>query len=71
LILTLKSRNGRRGRYDSEGTFELLSTEAADGFDADAWVAREPSSNGEVAGLGRSYYGLTQSPQATRRIRPS
>jgi putative CocE/NonD family hydrolase len=54
-----------RGTYDSRGTFEPFVTEAADGFDTDAWAARQPWSNGKIAGLGQSYYGLTQLAQAT------
>jgi putative CocE/NonD family hydrolase len=56
-----------RGRYDSDGTFEPFVDEPKDGYDTDEWAARQPWSNGKLAGLGQSYYGLTQLTQAMQR----
>jgi putative CocE/NonD family hydrolase len=56
-----------RGRGTSEGTFRLFADEADDGFDAIAWAARLPGSNGAVGMYGFSYQGTDQLLAATRR----
>ena len=49
-----------RGRYESEGAFEPLSQEPADGDDTLNWIARQPWSDGKVGMTGGSYLGITQ-----------
>jgi uncharacterized protein len=49
-----------RGRYRSEGDFDPVSTEYADGYDAVEWCASLPGSNGRVGMYGMSYGALTQ-----------
>ncbi len=49
-----------RGRGDSEGQFDPLVTEGADGYRAQSWIARQSWSNGRVGTLGGSYLGWTQ-----------
>ena len=49
-----------RGRFESEGEYDTIFQEAADGYDAVEWAARLPSSNGRVGTTGQSYLGLTQ-----------
>jgi putative CocE/NonD family hydrolase len=49
-----------RGRYESEGVFEPLTQEPADGEDTLNWVARQPWSNGKIGMLGGSYLGIVQ-----------
>lgn len=48
-----------RGRYGSEGRFELAVSEHDDTFDAVEWVAAASWSNGRVAMTGISYLGFT------------
>jgi len=43
-----------RGRYFSEGTYQILGYPAADGYDALSWIAKQPWSNGKVGTLGCS-----------------
>ena len=43
-----------RGRYFSEGTYEILGKPATDGYDALSWIAKQPWSNGKVGTLGCS-----------------
>lgn len=43
-----------RGRYFSEGKFEILGRPATDGYDALTWIAGQPWSNGKVGTLGCS-----------------
>jgi hypothetical protein len=43
-----------RGRYFSEGEFELLGHPRTDGFDALEWIAEQPWSSGKVGTLGCS-----------------
>jgi putative CocE/NonD family hydrolase len=65
-----------RGRYASEGEFNPMADEAADGADAVAWAAVQPWSSGQVGMFGESYQGLTQwlaareQPAALRAIAP-
>ncbi len=49
-----------RGRYGSEGTFNMLDQEPNDGEDTINWIAKQPWSNGRVGMSGGSYIGLTQ-----------
>jgi putative CocE/NonD family hydrolase len=49
-----------RGRYESEGAFQPLTQETADGDDTLNWVARQPWSNGKIGMMGGSYVGITQ-----------
>ena len=55
-----------RGRYDSEGAFQPLTQEPADGDDTINWIARQPWSNGKVAMMGGSYVGIVQWKAALR-----
>src|SRR5262245_47998875 len=65
-----------RGRYASEGGFNPVADEAADGADAIAWAAGQPWATGQVGMFGESYQGLTQwlaareQPSALRAIAP-
>lgn len=56
-----------RGRYASEGTFEPLVDEAADGAATIAWAAAQPFCDGRVATYGGSYGGATQLLAARER----
>jgi hypothetical protein len=49
-----------RGRFDSEGVFDSIDHEGADGFDTIEWIARQPWSNGRVGMVGGSYLGIVQ-----------
>ena len=49
-----------RGRWASEGDYDTIFQEAADGYDAVEWAARLPWSDGRVGTTGQSYLGLTQ-----------
>ena len=49
-----------RGRYESEGAFEPLAQEPADGDDTLNWIARQPWSDGKVGMTGGSYLGIVQ-----------
>jgi putative CocE/NonD family hydrolase len=49
-----------RGRYESEGAFQPLTQEPADGDDTINWIARQPWSNGRVGMMGGSYLGIVQ-----------
>jgi len=54
-----------RGKYASEGTFELYTNEANDGYDTLDWIARQPWCDGNIGMTGESYYGYTQLAAAT------
>jgi putative CocE/NonD family hydrolase len=43
-----------RGRYFSEGEWDILGPPKTDGYDALTWIARQPWSNGKVGTLGCS-----------------
>jgi putative CocE/NonD family hydrolase len=43
-----------RGRYFSEGKYEILGKPQTDGYDALSWIAKQPWSNGKVGTLGCS-----------------
>jgi uncharacterized protein len=49
-----------RGRFSSEGEYDTIFQEVADGYDAVEWAARLPWANGRVGTTGQSYLGLTQ-----------
>jgi uncharacterized protein len=49
-----------RGRYESEGVFQPLHQESADGDDTLNWIARRPWSNGNIGMMGGSYTGIVQ-----------
>lgn len=55
-----------RGRHASPGTFYTYAHEADDGYDTDAWIAKQPWSNGSIGTLGGSYLGYTGLTQAIR-----
>jgi hypothetical protein len=66
-----------RGRYGSEGVFRPFDNEIDDTFDAVAWAASQPWSNGKVGLTGISYLGWTSfcagigSPPGLVAIMPS
>ncbi|AFZ37404.1 hydrolase CocE/NonD family protein [Stanieria cyanosphaera PCC 7437] len=66
-----------RGRGTSEGEFDLLTHEIADGLDTINWVSQLPGSTGEIGMYGFSYQGMTQlyaaveRPQALKVICPA
>jgi len=43
-----------RGRYFSEGEWDILGTPLSDGYDALTWISNQPWSNGKVGTLGCS-----------------
>jgi len=47
-----------RGRYTSEGTYDVYQTEMEDGYDLIEWVAEQPWCNGKVGMSGRSAMGI-------------
>lgn len=49
-----------RGRFGSEGEYDPIFQETADGYDCVEWAARLPWSNGRVGTTGQSYHGQTQ-----------
>lgn len=49
-----------RGRYESEGIFDPLHQETADGDDTLNWIASQPWSNGKIGMTGGSYRGIVQ-----------
>lgn len=49
-----------RGRYESQGTFELFRQEQPDGDDTLNWIADQPWSDGKIGMLGGSYLGIVQ-----------
>jgi uncharacterized protein len=49
-----------RGRYESEGVFDPLHQEPADGDDTLNWIAGRPWSNGKIGMMGGSYLGIVQ-----------
>jgi putative CocE/NonD family hydrolase len=49
-----------RGRYESEGTFDPLHQEGADGEDTLNWIASQPWSDGKIGMTGGSYRGIVQ-----------
>jgi uncharacterized protein len=60
-----------RGRYESEGIFDAMQPEAADGYDTQEWVGKQPWCNGKIGTFGGSYVGFTQwmpAPMASRYL---
>ena len=55
-----------RGRYESEGEFEPLTQEPADGDDTLNWMARQPWCDGKIGMTGGSYLGIVQWKVALR-----
>ncbi len=53
-----------RGRYKSEGGFTKYLDDAADGYDAVAWITGQPWCNGKVGTMGLSYAAHTQAALA-------
>ena len=49
-----------RGRFGSEGRWNPLRDDGADGADLVAWIAAQPWSNGKVGTVGTSYDGAVQ-----------
>ncbi len=49
-----------RGRYESEGIFDAMQSEALDGYDTQQWIASQPWFNGKIGTFGGSYVGFTQ-----------
>src|SRR6202521_939378 len=49
-----------RGRYESEGAFQPLRQEPADGDDTLNWIARQSWSDGKIGMIGGSYRGIVQ-----------
>jgi putative CocE/NonD family hydrolase len=49
-----------RGRGDSDGTFNFLFQEGADGYDTVEWLATRPWANGRVCMMGVSYLAALQ-----------
>ncbi|MCC6404548.1 MAG: CocE/NonD family hydrolase [Fimbriimonadaceae bacterium] len=49
-----------RGRGDSEGDFDPLVQETADGYDTLEWIAKQEWSSGRVGMIGGSYLGFVQ-----------
>jgi len=49
-----------RGRFESEGYFDPLRTEAEDGYDTQQWVGSQSWCNGKIGTEGGSYVGFTQ-----------
>jgi putative CocE/NonD family hydrolase len=43
-----------RGRYFSEGEWDLLGPPKTDGYDTLSWIAEQPWSNGKVGTIGCS-----------------
>jgi len=53
-----------RGRYKSEGRWNMLVDDGKDGFDLLEWIGKQPWSNGKVGTVGASYVGGTQHAMA-------
>lgn len=56
-----------RGRYRSEGVWDFLNNDGADGYDTAEWISRQPWSNGKIGMIGTSYVGGTQHALAMTR----
>jgi putative CocE/NonD family hydrolase len=56
-----------RGRADSDGVWEPLVNEGADGYDAIEWIAAQPWCDGKVGMMGGSYGGFVQWVAAKER----
>ena len=49
-----------RGKYGSEGAFDVWRQEAPDGEDTLKWIATQPWTDGKVGMIGGSYVGIVQ-----------
>ncbi len=49
-----------RGRFESEGDYEILSNDRNDGYDTIEWISKQPWSNSKVGTYGCSYLGENQ-----------
>jgi hypothetical protein len=49
-----------RGRYGSEGEFVKYLSDGHDGYDACAWIVKQPWCNGKIGTMGLSYAAHTQ-----------
>ena len=49
-----------RGRYESEGVFDALQSEALDGYDTQQWIGKQLWCDGKIGTYGGSYVGFTQ-----------
>lgn len=49
-----------RGRYKSQGHWQAIKNDPADGFDTAKWIGSQPWSNGKIGTIGTSYGGATQ-----------
>jgi putative CocE/NonD family hydrolase len=49
-----------RGRFESEGVFDALQSEALDGYDTQQWIGKQPWCDGKIGTYGGSYVGFTQ-----------
>ena len=49
-----------RGRYGSQGAFVKYLSDGADGYDACAWIVRQPWCDGKIGTMGLSYAAHTQ-----------
>jgi putative CocE/NonD family hydrolase len=56
-----------RGRWDSEGEFDLHVPDVEDGYDSVEWAAQLDGSNGRVGMYGNSFGALTQLQAAIAR----
>lgn len=52
--------NDTRGRYASEGHWQMIVDDVNDGHDVARWVGRQPWSTGKIGTWGTSYVGGTQ-----------
>ncbi|MBI3948258.1 MAG: CocE/NonD family hydrolase [Armatimonadetes bacterium] len=55
-----------RGRYASDGVFQVNVQEAEDGYDTIEWLAAQPPCDGRVGMLGTSYLAYSQGSAATQ-----
>ena len=66
-----------RGRFNSDGEFDMYRQEFADGFDTIEWLAGQDWCDGNVGMIGGSYVGQTQwfaaagAPRALKAIVPT
>lgn len=56
-----------RGRFASQGTFYLKTSEGKDGYDTVEWIAKQPWCNGKVGSYGASYLAETQTSMSILR----
>jgi putative CocE/NonD family hydrolase len=49
-----------RGKWNSEGEWDPLVNETADGYDTLDWIAKQPWCDGKIGMFGVSYFGYTQ-----------